>query len=523
MDENKEKELLEGDVEKNDTLTEQEKDEVSEILENLKKSKSDSENQVVTDWDGLAQVGNTDEDIVAEETVEKEENAETDEEDEEDISDAIEDELCINCGKRKRYTELDEDYPYCKSCREKMKKTRMNAWGVLNLLFIIAMAFVAVVWGAYAAGVAIPVIKGDKYMREGNYYSALACYQESVSSVESLNSGTTGTEADFDAGNRTYARIIKAYYNIGSLVSAQDYVSVLKEAGALEMPRYADMKKYSDVLSGMADTCTAIQTKYQNLFMELNYATEKKDISDIKDELAEIDKFKADKKYNKYAVAYMQVYLCQYVENSEAEQIKYLLELKEGGKDYEAIWASQLCMLYLDEGKFDEVEKICNDIIKASPESVEFYQYLMKIQIKKNNPEKALEFYDKAEKTVNGIYYSTEPLSMPYTLLTEKAVCHALMGDKEEALNAIEESFDLNLDIHSANIYALLHYEYHVKGTKPSEKDGEKVYDSKDNGYDIVMGIFESNGISVNEDVKAAMEGKKTLEDVLVKGEAYLK
>ena len=56
-----------------------------------------------------------------------------------------------------------------------------------------------------------------------------------------------------------------------------------------------------------------------------------------------------------------------------------------------------------------------------------------------------------------------------------------------------------------------------------AEKDGEKVYDSKDNGYDIVMGIFESNGISVNEDVKAAMEGKKTLEDVLVKGEAYLK
>ena len=82
MDENKEKELLEGDVEKNDTLTEQEKDEISEILENLKKSKSDSDNQVVTDWDGLAQVGNTDEDIVAEETVEKEENAETDEEDE---------------------------------------------------------------------------------------------------------------------------------------------------------------------------------------------------------------------------------------------------------------------------------------------------------------------------------------------------------------------------------------------------------------------------------------------------------
>ncbi|MBQ7956524.1 MAG: tetratricopeptide repeat protein [Clostridia bacterium] len=522
MDENKEKELLEDGVKEIDTLSEQEKDEVSEILENLKKTKSDSETQPVTDWDGLAQVGGTDDEIVAETAAEESAESENAEADEEDISDVSEDELCISCGKRKRYTELDEDYLYCKVCREKMKKTPMNIWGILSLLATIVAAFIAIVWCGYGFSVAVPVIKGDSYMKDGNFRSALTCYQEALSMADSFNQTSTTGQADFDAGRKTYAKVVDAYYNLGGLVSAQDYLTYLEEMNALSSPRYSEANEYKKVLDSFADTCKSIQTEYQSLFMELSYAQGKKDISDIKKPLAEIEKLKADSKYDKYAVAYMQSYLCQFVENAEDAQVKYLLELKEGGKSYETIWAPQVCMVYLEQGKFDEVEKICNDIIKASPESVEFYQYLMKIQIKKNNPEKALEIYDKAEKTVDEIYYSTEPLTMPYTLLTEKAVCHALLGDKEKALSAIEESFLLNVDVHSANVYALLHYEYHVKGTKPSEKDGEKVYDSKDNGYDIVMSLFESNSIAVNEDVKAAMEGKKTLKEVFVDGEAYL-
>lgn len=519
MDENKEKELREAGVDEIDTLTEQEKDEVSEILENLKKTKSDNENQPVTDWDGLAQVGGTADEII-EEAAEKSES--TDESTDEATGEETEEELCISCGKRKRYTELDEDYPYCKVCREKMKKTRMNTWGVLFFLLTIVMAFVAVVWGVYAIGVSAPVIEGDKYMKEGKYLSALTCYEEALSAVDSLNAQSTDGETIFDAGRRTYAKVMEAYYQLGALVSSQDYVAALEETGAFDMAKYSHLKEYNNVLTGVSETCAYIQQKYQTLFMTLSYAEEPMDISAISKELKELDALKSDSKYDKYAVSYMQVYLCQYVEGSEDTQIKYLLEIKEAGKAYESIWSSQLCMLYLDKGEYDKVKEICNGILEDSPENVELYQYLMKAEIRKNNPEAALEIYKKAEKTVNEMYYSTEPLTMPYTVLAEKAVCHALLGEKAEALAAIEESFNLNVDIHTANVYALLHYVYHVKGTEPKEQDGEKIYDGQDSGYDVVLQLFTSNGIELNEDVKAAMDGKKTLEEVFVNGGAYL-
>lgn len=524
MDENKEKELREDGVDELDTLSEQEKDEVSEILENLKKTKNDNESQPVTDWDGLAQVGGTDEEIIAETAeVNAEKNEENENSEDEDISEAGEEELCISCGKRKRYTELDEDYLYCKVCREKMKKTHLNGWGVVFFLITIVAAFIAVVWGVYAIGVSAPVIEGDKYMKEGKYRSALACYEEALSAVNTLDSQAGSGEPVFDAGRKTYAKVIEAYYKMGALVSAQDYAKSLEDTGAFDMAKYSHLKDYNKVLSGMSETCTYIQQKYQALFMTLQYSSEKADISTISKELKELDALKADSKYDKYAVAYMQVYLCQYVENSEDAQIKYLLEIKEAGKAYESIWASQLCMLYLEEGKYDEVKEICNDILKDSTESIEFYQFLMKAEIKQNNIKAALAVYKKAEKTVDEIYYSTEPLTMPYTLLAEKAVCHALLGEKEEALAAIDESFNLNVDIHTANVYALLHHTYHVKGTKPEVKDGKKIYDNVDTGYDMVLDLFANNDIELNKDVKAAIDGKKTLEDVFVNGEAYLK
>ncbi|MBE6784365.1 MAG: hypothetical protein E7536_10200 [Ruminococcaceae bacterium] len=545
MDENKEKELKKGEVPENDTLSAEEKKEVDEILENLKKSR----NEAVTDWDGLAQVGagndeiiEEDDEIIEEDEDEKEEKPEKksgkkSKKKEEEYDD---DELCVACGKRKRYTEVDEDSLYCKVCREKMKKTPMNFWGVLSFIMAICAGIFAVVCSTYAISIAVPVIRGDNFAKSGKYYSAVSSYQEAILIAEKLNadmnqqSSQTATleqpQTFFDAGKATYAKIIRTFHDMGSLLSAQDYVTQFEEFKALESFRYADIKEYSDLLSGFADTVSFINTRYQGVLSTLQYSSDTMKIEDIKPTLDELEALKKSPNHNKYAVAYMQSYMCSVIDGTEKYQIKYLEEIRQGGLEYEGMCLSQLCMLYLEEGNLAEVEKICNDALKAAPESIDYYEYLMKVKIRQGRPQDALEIYYQAEKAVALVYYPVDPTtglgesySIPYTLLTEKAVCHALLGQEAEALAAIDQSYAQGINIHNANVYALLHYVYHVKGTEPVYEENIKILDSVDNGYDTVVSVFETSSVEINKDVQAVINGEKTLEDVFVRGEVYLK
>lgn len=546
MDEKKEKELKKGNEPENDTLSAEEKKEVDEILENLKKSR----NEAKTDWDGLAQVGAGNEKII-----EKEADEDIEEADEEievkpakksgkksgkkESEEYDEDELCVVCGKRKRYTEIDKDSLYCKSCREKMKKTPMNFWGVLSFVMAICAGIFAIVCSTYAISIAVPVIRGDNFVKAGKYYSAVSSYQEAILVAEKLNADMSQQDAQtatmempqtfFDAGKATYAKLIRAFHSMGSLISSQDYIAMFEETDALKIPRYADIKEHSELLSGFADTVTFIESRYQ-VKMTVQYSQGTMKIEDIKPTLDEIEKLKSSPNHNKYAVACMQAELCEAAEGSEKLKIKYLEEVRKGGIAYESMCLARLCELYLETGNLAEVEKISTQVLEAAPESIDFYPYLMKVKIKQGKPQEALNIYNEAEKVVAKVYYPIDPstgladsYSIPYTLLTEKAVCHALLGQENEALEAIEQSYANGVSIHSANVYALLHYIYHVKGSEPVYEDDLKILDSVDNGYDAIVSVLETNSLEINADVKAVMDGEKTLEDVFVRGEAYLK
>ncbi len=525
MDENKEKELQGEEVEENsaETLSEQEKEEVGKIIDQMKNSE---ETKTITDWDGLAQVGDS-----AEELIEEADAEESEEADAEEISEEInEDELCIRCGKRKRYTELDEDYPYCKACREDMKKTPMNPWGIVAVIVTALFGVIATLFGTFIFLTTAPYIKGDIFMKEGNYRSAITSYQEVISQTQAVNqvfyqNGVISPtdEPIIDVSSSVYARIVKAFYESGMLISAQDYFNVLEETGDLEKAKFKEIKEMKEIFDLMLSTDSEVTKNYQELMRELVYAEEKKDIKDIQKHLDDIEKLKSDKKYDKHMLAYIQFYICQYVNNSENQQIKYLEEVKSGGKAYQLIWQSSLPMAYLKAGDFEKAEKISNEVLEDSPEMIEAYQFLMKTKIRQNDPKAALELFDKALETMNNIYVVGEnELTMPYTLWTEKATAHALLGQKDEALAAINESYTQGADVHSVNVYTLLHYVYCVEGTEPKEANGGKIYDNVDSGYDIGLSLFASNGMKVSKEVQDVIDGKREMEDVLVNGEAYL-
>lgn len=511
MDENKEKELL-GE-ESPEALTEQEKAEVSEILENLG---NQEETAVTTDWDGLAQVGA--DDIIVEDNDESESV-----EEEEENEDLGEEELCEKCGKRARYTELDEGYPYCKACRETMKKTRMNTWSVLTFIAVIFSSLFAVVFAAAFVSISSPIMKGDMYMAEKKYNSAITCYEEAVSTMSQLNQSSGGVEL-FDAGNRTYAKIIKAYFLAGTPTYAQDYYSLLEESGAYDKLGYKEAKGYYEIYDKMIETYSNLQQVYSDSLNSLYSAEKKSDVSAVKDELKELEDLKANEKNDKYMVAYFQYLFCSVTENSTDEGIRYLEEIKAGGRAYEFIYAIELCNLYLEKGEYAKAEAICYESLEASPESVGVYQYLMMSKRRQGDYEAALKLGEEAAEVAETIYVQEGASAVPYSVPMEESIIFALMGEKEKSIAAIDASNQLGGDNSNLNLAILFHYLYHVKGTEPTEsEDGEKIYDNVDKGYDQGLATISYYGayygLKVSDNIQAIMDGKKTLEDVFVNGE----
>ena len=106
----------------------------------------------------------------------------------------------------------------------------------------------------------------------------------------------------------------------------------------------------------------------------------------------------------------------------------------------------------------------------------------------------------------------------------EESIVFALMGEEEKAIAAIDASNQLGNDNANLNLSILFHYLYHVKGTEPAEDDkGTTVFDSVDNVYDDGLATIKNfgayYGLSISDNIQAIMDGKKTLEDVFVKGE----
>ena len=520
MDENKEKELASEEVveetaEKAEKLTSEEKEEVEEILEKFKNT--DEEAQIVTDWDGLAQVGDTD-------AVFEEDEAETDEEesDETEEEEIPEENLCERCGKRERFTELDEDYPYCKVCRESMKKTRMNAWGVITFILTFISSILCIVFGVFAVVTAVPVFKGDRYMAENKFVSAITSYEEALSSIESLNSQAGGTL--FDAGNKTYQKLIKAYAGMGSVTYARDYFSALENAGVLEQLKYKAANEYNESYNKMMDTYGELQTAYSNALNEFFGKKEKADVSEAEKYLTELEELKKKEKYDPYMVAYFQYLFCSVTDNSLYESIKYLEEIKSGGRTYEFIYAIELCMNYLEKGDYEKAEKTCYESLEASPENIGVYQYLMISKRRQGDFEGALKLGEEARKLAETMYTGQEGYSaLHYAVPMEEAIVYALQGEKEKAIEAIDESFEQGNDNSNLNISILLHYLFHVKGTEPVEEEGEKIYDNVDEMYDqgvaTIAAYGSYYGLSISDNVQAIMDGKKTLEDVFMNGE----
>lgn len=537
MDEKKEKKLPEEETQ--DTLSEQEKEKVKEILKGLEETE---EEKVSTDWDGLAQVGDlesleeddTDKYYDEDEDEDYDEDDEDDEDDDDeydDFDDEIgedeevdEDALCQKCGKRKRFTLLDEDYPYCKSCREKMKKTKMNGWGVFYFIVYLFVGIAMIFFGSIFVTISAPVIKGDMYMAKNQYQSAIACYEEAMATVSALNQSAGVQTAMFDIGNATYAKLIEAYNKAGSPTYAQDYYSALEQSGALEKPRYKEAKAYYEVYDKMMDTYSFLSSKYMTKINTLYAAEKKSDVSEVKKELAELEKLKKEKKYDRYMVAYFQNMFCIVTENAEDQAIKYLEEIKSGGRTYEFIYAIELSKLYIEKGEYEKAEKICRDSLEASPENIGVYQYLMMAKRRQGDYEGALKIAKEAEKAVENIYIPEGYESaMHYSVPMEQAIVYALMGEEEKALAAIDKSFELGNSNENLNILILLHYLYHVKGTEPVEKDDGKVYDSVDEMYDQGLAMISYYGayygLKITDNIQAIMDGTKSLEDVFVKGE----
>ncbi len=526
MDENKENS---EELENTDKLSEEEKDKVGEILESLKDNSDKTTG--VQDWEGLVNTTADEEEIIDEETVFGDVPEESEFEDEDEDEEIPEDELCILCGERRRYTEIDENYMYCKVCREKMRKTHMNFWGVLSFIAVFVVCFIGAAYGYVSFSIGGPVFKGDGYFKKGNYTSAINSY---VKAEETLSTVNEQFDAEIlDLGIKTKEKIIKSYIANDNLGMISNYVDSFSSLNDLDKRKVSDAMKYVDLYNDIMETDESFSREFNDVFNKVYSSNGKMTVDDIKDTIKKIDTMKKDKKYNSAVLSYYEYLLCTMVTGGEEYQEKYLLELKKAGTEYSFIYSSTLCGFYLTQGKYEQAEKECKEALERNPENLSAYQYLMISARRQKKYGIAIGIAEEVTKLANKIYTPTTTDSegnkikmsaLPDSIPMETAICYALKNDMKSALTAIEEAYSINQQSNDTlNIYMMLHYLAHVD-KNATAKDGEKV-DTVDGGYDNALynlenlAMYYSQYFYISDNIQAIMDGEKTLEDVFVNGE----
>ena len=91
---------------------------------------------------------------------------------------------CDCCGENPRSVSFGEDYPYCDSCREAMKRYPLRFSGFLTLIISLALIVGTAYLSMPTIDSWIPALEGLMLFEEGKLYSAIESSFSSLNSAE---------------------------------------------------------------------------------------------------------------------------------------------------------------------------------------------------------------------------------------------------------------------------------------------------------------------------------------------------
>lgn len=348
-----------------------------------------------------------------------------------------EEELCKCCGEQRRDKTFGENYEYCRSCREAMRRYPLSISGIVTLAAVVFVAVVSVFSFAADFNAYNTVREGDKYLAENKLYSALDSYEGAISAFEDKEV----------LAKKLYLKSIKITYNTmpDGVHSMTDIVS--KTGAALtgfeaQLPLYSD---YADIYQEVQVLYGTMNEFYTVLndekYLEYDFS-KKEQYEEIMTEIGSIiDKqvtvLSVDKKNSQLVPSseamvrfcqYMFAYSNGYYEDSY-QYMNKVYELKP-----ECLWlyAYEMGMAELQSGDIEKAEILADALYNNNIELPDAYALKSAIFRMSGNNKKAIEWADK------GLNVSPENTELYRT----KAMALIVKGDFEEAKNVIDTAIE---------------------------------------------------------------------------------
>ncbi len=504
-----------------------------------------SENQADSDgdwqWDAAVPETETDEikvdDLKTKETQEKEEN----EKKEDDSSDEG---LCIVCGKRRGNSQSEL---YCEDCRKKYLRTSYGVGHIILAFVMVIVAAVSYFICATTCEISGHLAKANSYLDEKRYYDAVdecSAISEEIATVNTgidavfsaINKNHT-TEAFFVDGNHSYKIVLEAYTDTLSIDESKmttfiTYVEQIIGTENLDKRSMQKIKGAYDFCVELVDYIGEVSEEWQTEYLYTETKTSEVKIK-YDEAMAYVDKLSSDtnaksswneylrvmtayygkktddviigyfdntcKSAGEYGYMYYQSYMMMLWELESYDKLieisdeAFKININDTSSQYYAIKANIIL------NNFDEADRRCEEMKKASPESLDYYSTKAEILRRKS------QFSDAAAICKEGIAIGTDA-----EIYRQQSIAYMLLDDKEAALEAAKQSYDISIQ----NAYSGSNVSLEVFNTAALIA----CICGDNDLYEEILSIFEQQNMTFEKSVQNCIKGEITFADIFMKG-----
>lgn len=347
---------------------------------------------------------------------------------------------CDCCGENPRSVSFGEDYPYCDSCREAMKRYPLRFSGFLTLIISLALIVGTAYLSMPTIDSWIPALEGLMLFEEGKLYSAIESSYSSLNTAEKDN-----------VSKKLVRKTIDAYINTGYYSDAVSLIEMFFSETELKMPWNAKYNKiitentilqetYYTVTDIIEPVANGLEYDYDNIMASLDALKEVNPKEEGKSTVTE--------KYNEVFIEYYKYVVMSVNGKSLDEQLQQLKKVDEIGEGYEWAYLSNLCGIAARAGDEETVNKTFERAVEINKEDANIY--LAKASyyrfLETPDADKILEICAEAAKNAYGGDVSYKQY---------EAIAYLIKGEGAMALEAIKEAITSGYTVQTCNLYAL--------------------------------------------------------------------
>ncbi len=405
-------------------------------------------------------------------------------------------ELCQCCGEQRRDKSFGENYEYCRSCREAMKRYPLSVYSIVLLAATVFIAVVSVFSFAADYNIYNTIRKGDKYLAENKLESAFEEYDNAIASFDSKEIVAKRlylktAEIMFENMPNGIASMDEVRYRIETALSQFEISLPLYEKYddlyVKSQSMYATMNEFYTVMNSekYADFDGKDQETYEELMAEIGSIIDKQvtvvsvdgESSSLVDSNPEIVRFCQ--------------FMFAYSVGKFDDSYKYMREVYELVPSYTWLYAYELGLVELQKGNVEEAKELSEIILSNNIEDPDGYILKSAIARMSGNTREAIAQADEGIK-----------MCPNYTeLYRTRAIALIVNGDYKAAKESVKTALEMEE-------YSFLYMVLMVAENELGNKDN--VQEIKD--------ILEEHEVELTEKMEKYLKGKITAKQMFTEG-----